>query len=167
MPLLSSCWPCIFQALVLLGVANGTPVIINKVLGNRWSWPVDKGLYLSDGQRLLGNAKTWRGLYSAVFFTTVVAILLGIEPLTGALFGALAMAGDMLTSFIKRRLMRAESSQVRGLDTVPESLFPIWLLKEPLALNYIDIALIVGLFFLIEELVSPILYKLHIRKQPY
>jgi CDP-2,3-bis-(O-geranylgeranyl)-sn-glycerol synthase len=106
-------------------------------------------------------------LCSAVFFTTVVAILFGIDPLTGALFGALTMTGDLLTSFIKRRLMRAESSRVRGLDTVPESLLPIWLLKEPLALNYIDIVLIVALFFLIEELVSPVLYKLHIRNQPY
>lgn len=167
MSLLPPCWHCIFQALVLLVIANGTPVIINKVLGNRWSWPVDKGLKLSDGQRLLGNAKTWRGLCSAVYLTTVMAILFGIEPLTGALFGALTMIGDLLASFIKRRLMRAESSRARGLDTVSESLLPIWLLKEPLALSYIDIVLIVGLFFLLEEFVSPVLYKLHIRNQPY
>ena len=167
MPLLSSCWHCIFQASVLLVIANGMPVIINKILGNRWSWPVDKGFNLNDGQRLLGNAKTWRGLCSAVYFTTVAAILFGIEPLTGVLFGTLAMTGDLLASFIKRRLMRAVSSRARGLDTVPESLLPIWLLKEPLALNFIDIILIVGLFFLIEEFVSPVLYRMHIRKQPY
>ena len=166
-PLLSSCWYCIFEALVLLGIANGTPVIINKILGNRWSCPVDNGFILNDGQRLLGNAKTWRGLCSAVFFTTVVAILIGIDPLTGVLFGALSMTGDLLASFIKRRLMRAESSRARGLDTVPESLLPIWLLKEPLALSHFDIVLIVGLFFLLEEFVSPVLYKLHIRNQPY
>ena len=167
MPLLLSCWHCIFQALVLLVIANGAPLIINKVLGNRWSWPVDKGLNLSDGQRLLGSAKTWRGLCSALYFTTVVAILFGIEPLTDALFGALAMTGDLLASFIKRRLMRAESSRARGLDTVPESLLPLCLLKDSLTLNLIDITLIVGLFFLIEEFVSPVLYRLHIRNQPY
>lgn len=167
MPLLSLCWHCIFQALALLVIANGAPVIINKILGNRWSWPVDNGLNLSDGRRLLGNAKTWRGLCSAVYFTTVAAILFGIKPSIGALFGALAMAGDLLASFSKRRLMRVESSRARGLDTVPESLLPIWLLKELLVLSYIDIILIVGLFFLIEEFVSPLLYRLHIRKQPY
>jgi CDP-diglyceride synthetase len=167
MPLLSSCWHCIFEALVLLGIANGTPVIINKILGNRWSWPVDKGLNLNDGQRLLGNAKTWRGLCSSICFTTVAAILFGIEPLTGALFGMLAMTGDLLASFIKRRLRRASSSRARGLDTVLESLLPLWLLKEPLALTHIDIVLIVGLFFLVEELVSPVLYRLNIRNQPY
>ena len=167
MLLLSLCWPCILQALALLVIANGAPVITNKGLGNQWSWPVDNGLNLRDGQRLLGNAKTWRGLCSAICLTTVASILFGIEPLNGVIFGALAMTGDLLASFVKRRLMRAESSRARGLDTVPESLLPIWLLKEPLALGYTDIILIVGLFFLIEELISPLLYRLHIRKQPY
>jgi CDP-2,3-bis-(O-geranylgeranyl)-sn-glycerol synthase len=155
------------QAIALLIAANGAPVLVNKILGKRWAWPVDNKLKLRDGHRLFGNTKTWRGLCSAIFTTTLIAILSGMEPLTGALFGALAMAGDMLASFIKRRMGRAESSRARGLDTVPESLLPIWLLKEPLALNLIDIVLIVALFFLIEELISPVLYRLHIRKRPY
>ena len=33
MSLLSLCWYCIFQALVLLIAANGAPVITGKVLG--------------------------------------------------------------------------------------------------------------------------------------
>ncbi|MDD5461104.1 MAG: CDP-archaeol synthase [Methylococcales bacterium] len=167
MPLLSTYWYCIFKILILLVIANGTPVIINKIMGSRYSWPVDKGLSLSDGQRLLGKAKTWRGVCSAVFFSTAAAVFLGVEPMTGALLGALAMVGDLLSSFIKRRLMRTESSRARGLDTVPESLLPLWLLKDSLALNPIDIMIIVGLFFLIEEFISPVLYRLHIRNQPY
>jgi CDP-diglyceride synthetase len=167
MPLLSHCWYCIFQALVLLIVANGAPVIIGKVLGNRLARPIDSGFYLSDGYRLFGKSKTWRGLFSAVFFTTTVAILFGIQPLTGVLFGMLTMTGDLLASFIKRRRGNVESSRARGLDTVPESLLPLCLLKDLLALNLIDITLIVGLFFLIEEFVSPVLYRLHIRNQPY
>jgi len=94
-------------------------------------------------------------------------ILFGLEPLTGVLFGLLAMVGDMLASFIKRRLGNAESSRARGLDTVLESLLPLWLLKESLALNLTDIALIVVLFFLCEEFISPVLYRLNIRNQPY
>ena len=167
MPLLSLCWYCIFQALVLLIAANGAPVITGKVLGNRLARPMDNGLNLSDGYRLFGNSKTWRGLFSAVFFTTAVAILFGIQPLTGVLFGTLTMTGDLLASFIKRRRGNVESSRARGLDTVPESLLPLCLLKDSLALNLIDITLIVGLFFLIEEFVSPVLYRLHIRNQPY
>ena len=167
MPSLSLCWYCIFLALLLLNVANGAPVIADKVLGSRFSRPMDNGLNLRDGYRLFGNSKTWRGLFSAVFFTTVVAILCGLEPLTGVLFGMLTMAGDLLASFIKRRLGNVESSRARGLDTVPESLLPLWLLKDSLALSFIDIILIVVLFFLIEETISPVLYRLHIRDQPY
>ena len=167
MPLLSLCWYCIFQALVLLIAANGAPVITRKVLVNRLAKPMDNGLILSDGYRLFGNSKTWRGMFSAVFLTTAVAILFGIQPLTGVFFGMLTMTGDLLASFIKRRLGNVESSRARGLDTVPESLLPLCLLKDSLALSLIDITLIVGLFFLIEEFVSPVLYRLHIRNRPY
>ena len=161
------CLYCLIQAVALLAVANGTPVLVNKVMGKRWAWPVDNELKLRDGHRLWGNTKTWRGLCAAVFFSILAAIISGLEPLTGALFGALAMVGDLLASFIKRRMGRVESSRARGFDTVPESLLPILLLKESLALSLIDIILIVALFFLIEELVSPVLYRLHIRKRPY
>jgi CDP-diglyceride synthetase len=167
MTALSLCLYCIIQAIVLLVAANGAPVLTNKTLGERWAWPVDNGLKLHDGHRLFGSTKTWRGLCSAILFTTLAAILSGIEPLIGVLFGALAMTGDLLASFIKRRMGCAESSRARGLDTVPEALLPIWLLKETLALSMIDIILITALFFLIEELISPILYRLHIRKRPY
>lgn len=161
------CLYCMIQAVALLAVANGAPVLVNKVMGKRWAWPVDNELKLCDGYGLFGNTKTWRGLCSAVFFTTLAAILSGLEPLTGALFGALSMLGDLLASFIKRRMGCVESSRARGIDTVPESLLPILLLKYPLALSLIDIILAVVLFFLIEELVSPVLYRWHIRKRPY
>ncbi|TAN70776.1 MAG: CDP-archaeol synthase [Methylobacter sp.] len=167
MTALSICLYCIIQAIALLIAANGAPVLVNKALGKRWSWPLDNGLKLPDGHRLFGDTKTWRGLCSAIFFTPIAAALSGIEPLTGVLFGTLAMTGDLLTSFIKRRMDCAESSRARGLDTVPESLLPILLLKEPLTLGLIDIILVVAFFFLIEELISPILYRLHIRKRPY
>ncbi|MDD1606957.1 MAG: CDP-archaeol synthase [Methylococcaceae bacterium] len=164
---MSLCWYCLFQALLLLLVANGAPVITNTILGKRLAKPIDNGLKLSDGYRLLGNKKTWRGLFSAVLFTTAVAILLGLPPLTGVLFGTLTMTGDLLASFVKRRRGKVESSRARGLDTVPESLLPLLFLKDSLALGFIDILLVVGLFFLCEEFISPILYKWHIRNRPY
>jgi CDP-2,3-bis-(O-geranylgeranyl)-sn-glycerol synthase len=167
MTLPSFCWLCIFQAFVLLIAANGAPVITGKLFGSRLASPIDNGLKLRDGYRLFGGTKTWRGLISAVLFTTAVAILCGLEPLTGIFFSTLTVTGDLFSSFIKRRRGNAESSRARGLDTVPESLLPLWLLKDSLALNYIGIALIVFLFFLCEEFISPVLYRLHIRDQPY
>jgi CDP-2,3-bis-(O-geranylgeranyl)-sn-glycerol synthase len=164
---MSLCWYCLFQALLLLLVANGAPVITNTLLGKRLARPIDNGLNLSDSYRLLGNKKTWRGLFSAILLTTAVAILLGLPPLTGVLFGTLTMTGDLLASFIKRRLGKLDSSRARGLDTVPESLLPLLFLKNSLALGFIDILLVCGIFFLCEEFVSPLLYKWHIRNRPY
>ncbi len=167
MTALSLCLYCIIQAIVLLVFANGAPVLVNKMLGHRWAYPVDNRLNLRDGHRLFGNTKTWRGVCAAVLFSSLAGSLIGIEYLTGALFGLLTMTGDLLASFIKRRMNRAESSRARSLDTIPESLLPIVLLKESLTLGMIDICLIVAIFFLIEEWGSPVLYRLHIRKRPY
>jgi CDP-2,3-bis-(O-geranylgeranyl)-sn-glycerol synthase len=164
---MSLCWYCLFHGLLLLLVANGAPIISNTLFGKRLARPIDNGLCLHDGHRLFGNKKTWRGLFSAVFFTTIAAILLGLAPLTGVLFGILTMTGDLLASFIKRRLGKVESSRARGFDTVPESLLPLLLLKESLALSFVDTLFIAGIFFLCEEFISPILYKLHIRNRPY
>ncbi len=157
----------IIQAIALLVVANGAPVLVNKILGKRGAWPIDNGFTLRDGQPVFGTSKTWRGLAAAILLSAVAARLIGLNLLTGALFGALAMCGDLLSSFCKRRMQRGESSRARGLDTVPESLIPTMLLKTALAVDWIDIMLIVALFFLIEEFISPLLYRLHIRKRPF
>ena len=97
----------------------------------------------------------------------MTALCLDLKPIIATLFAILAMTGDLLSSFIKRRMGKPESSQVRGLDTIPESLLPLWLLNDSLSLNAVDITVTIGLFFLCEELISPLLYKLHIRKKPY
>ncbi|PKM12562.1 MAG: CDP-archaeol synthase [Gammaproteobacteria bacterium HGW-Gammaproteobacteria-3] len=164
---LSLCPVCIMQTLMLLLAANGAPVLAGNLLKTRCAWPLDSGLRLADDRPLLGQTKTWRGLVSGVGMTAGVAALLAIDVWTGFMFGILAMGGDLLSSFIKRRLGKKSSSRARGLDTVPESLLPAWILREHLSLSVIDIAVIIGLFFLFEENLSPLLYKWHIRKRPY
>ena len=83
----------ILQGLILLAIANGSPVFAKKLLGDRCSWPIDGGLLLWDGQPFLGRSKTARGLVIAVLLTTLIAPLLRIDPLTGALAGT---GGDLL-----------------------------------------------------------------------
>lgn len=160
-------WHDIIRALILLLVANGAPVIATKLLGGRFARPVDCGFSLADGRPLFGRSKTWRGLVSSVGAAAAVSYGLGYCFVNGMLFGALTMTGDLAASFIKRRLGLVESSRARGLDTLPESLLPAVLLKAPIGLSWHDIAAVVSLFFMIEEFVSPLLYRLHIRKRPY
>ena len=48
----------VVQLMVLLGLANGTPVIAKKILGTILARPLDGGMNLADGQPLFGDSKT-------------------------------------------------------------------------------------------------------------
>ena len=164
---MSWCFTCIGVALLLLVSANGAPVLARKVFRHRYAYPVDGGLHLRDGLPLLGRSKTWRGVIGSIGCTIVVAVLLGLNAAIGSWFALLTMLGDLFASFCKRRLGKTVSSRARGFDTIPESLLPCWALSGQLGLSPLDIVVIVALFFLMEEFVSPLLYKWHIRQRPY
>ena len=77
------------------------------------------------------------------------------------------MVGDLFSSFVKRRLNFPPSSRALGLDQVPESLLPMLAGREALSLTIADIALAVGIFFVGELILSRLLYKVHLRDEPY
>jgi hypothetical protein len=155
------------HVLVLLGIANGTPIFATRLFGKRFSAPLDGALKLADGRPLFGPSKTVRGLVLSLVCTTLAALLLDFEWITGAGLAAASMLGDLLSSFIKRRLGLRAHSQAFGLDQIPESLLPLLLLREHLGLGYADIALIVAAFIVLELILSRLLYTLHIRDRPY
>lgn len=157
----------ITQVMVLLTVANGAPVVAKKILGSCLAWPLDGGVTFRDGRPLLGASKTVRGVVLALLVTTAAAPLIGLAPALGAAVAATAMAGDLLSSFVKRRLALPPSAQARGLDQIPESLFPLLACRAALSLTVADIALGVALFFAGEIIVSRLLYRAHLRDQPY
>ena len=155
------------QVLVLLGVANGTPIFAARLLGRRFGAPLDGGLKFPDGRSLFGPSKTVRGLVLSLVCTALAAALLGFEWITGAGLAAASMLGDLLSSFVKRRLGLRTHNQAFGLDQVPESLLPLLLLKEHLGLGGGDIALIVAAFIVLELVLTRLLLKLNIRNRPY
>jgi|SRR5712671_3803828 len=157
----------ILQLLILLMLANGTPVIAKKLLGDRYSYPLDGNLTFADGRPLFGHSKTIRGVVLAVLVTTAGAPLIGLGWKTGFLVGSFAMAGDLVSSFSKRRLNLPSSSRASGLDQVPESLFPLLACRYLLSLALADIAVCVVMFFVGEVVLSRLLYALHLRDRPY
>ncbi|OQK17405.1 hypothetical protein AU255_05865 [Methyloprofundus sedimenti] len=158
---------CIFDSLILLIIANGMPILSRDIFGSYCSWRVDFGCTFFDKKPLFGYSKTWRGILMSVLATSLIASIFTLNYLNGALFGLLAMFGDLIASFIKRRLGYVESSCFRVLDLLPESVLPLIILREALALGFIEIMLTVILFFAFEVLLSPLLFRLHIRKRPY
>jgi CDP-2,3-bis-(O-geranylgeranyl)-sn-glycerol synthase len=120
-----------FWIIIAVYVANASAVIVGG------GTPIDFGKTWRDGQRILGNGKTWRGLLSGTFLgmtagfgLAVAASYLsipkydylhltnfegfpGMIPILFSLcFGALL--GDIVESFFKRRL-----GKDRGDDWIP------------------------------------------------
>jgi hypothetical protein len=157
----------LMQILLLLGVANGTPIIAKKLLKDRFAAPLDAGMRFPDGYPIFGKSKTLRGLLIAIACTALVASLVGLSWTTGAVLGAASMAGDLLSSFIKRRLGLPPHAQAFGLDQIPEALLPVLLLRAQLGLSVGDIALLVVAFVAVEIVLSRVLFLLRIRDEPY
>jgi len=77
------------------------------------------------------------------------------------------MAGDAISSFLKRRLGLGPSSRATGLDQIPESLLPLLSCRSMLALTITDVVAGVALFFVSEIILSQLLYKVGIRGHPH
>ena len=157
----------IAQLIVLLTVANGTPVIAAKILGNNSALPLDGNVTLFDGKPLFGSSKTLRGVLLSILLTTACAPLIGLDWVVGSVVALTAMIGDLFSSFVKRRLGMADSSQFTGLDQIPESLLPLLVCMFLLPLTLIDVAIVTTIFFVGALVLSRILFKLNIRDRPY
>jgi len=155
------------QALILLVLANGSPIIATRIFGRTFSRPLDGNAKFVDGRPLLGASKTIRGIIVALLVTALAAPLLGLEFHIGLLIGATAMAGDLFSSFLKRRLGLPPSSRAIGLDQIPESLFPLLACHSALSLSVTDIAAGCAIFFVGELLLSRLFFRLRLRDRPY
>jgi CDP-diglyceride synthetase len=155
------------QILALLTVANGAPVIMKKIFGNFLAHPLDGGLVLADGRPLLGRSKTLRGVVLAMLTTAACAPLIGLDWTIGLLVAVTAMSGDLLSSFVKRRMKLDSGSMALGLDQVPESFLPALACRWVLPITFADILCVTALFFVGVLAVSRVLYKLEIRDRPY
>jgi CDP-diglyceride synthetase len=152
---------------LLVAVANGTPVLATRLARGACGWPVDWGARWLDGRPVFGASKTYRGLALSLVVTSVYAAAVGLTWSLGATVAAAAMAGDLISSFTKRRLGRAAGSRATGLDQVPEALLPLLVCAGRLSLTAVDVAVVVGLFAVGDVMVSRVLYRLRIRDHPY
>jgi len=83
--------------------------------------PIDSGKNFSDGRRLFGDGKTWRGLFGGIFCGIVIGIiqiyLQGVFDfqihtlLSVVLLSAGALLGDLVKSFFKRRLNKKSGEE--------------------------------------------------------
>lgn len=157
----------IVSLLILVITANSAPVLLARIMGNRLGRPIDGGARFVDGRPLLGGSKTWRGVIGAAGTCAAIAPLLGYSAWTGLCAGLLAMTGDLLSSFSKRRLGLTASAKAPLLDQVPESLLPAAVLKSTFQLGWLDVGLVIAVFIILETVFSVLFFRLGIRKHPY
>jgi CDP-archaeol synthase len=159
--------PLLVGILLLLVVANGSPVVAARLLKHRFDVPIDGGHKLPDGQPVLGSAKTLRGVVVSICSSTVVALVLGFEWSVGVIVAAGAMAGDLCSSFLKRRLRMATHAQCFGLDQIPEALLPLLLVQNRLGLSWWDTGVLLVAFVALQIGASHLLFIIGVRDRPF
>jgi CDP-archaeol synthase len=157
----------ILKILALAGLANAAPIAAKNILGSRLALPLDGGRTFGDGRPIFGPSKTVRGILASILVTTLCAPLIGLDFTVGFFAAVAAMAGDLCSSFAKRRLNLPPSSRAVGLDQIPESLLPMLACRDALSLTSADIAIGVAVFLVGELILSRILFWLHLRDRPY
>jgi len=159
-------------------IANSTPVIFGGGM------PVDLRMKFTDGARILGDGKTWRGLIAGLFLGSLTGLLeaqlcgsaviptqlcmdfaaLGIVLSTGT------MLGDLAGSFVKRRMGMRRGHPSVVLDQLSFLLFAL-LLSIPYAppglLAVDSVAFLVVLTYLLHVISNVAANRLGLKKVPW
>jgi CDP-2,3-bis-(O-geranylgeranyl)-sn-glycerol synthase len=157
----------VLELLVQIATANGVPVIAKKLLGETWARPLDGGATWLDGRPWFGPSKTTRGVALSLLATPLVAMLMGLPWQLGLLVASGTMLGDLLSSFVKRRMGLPPSSMALGLDQIPESLLPLLFSRWLVPVGWVDILAGVAIFCVAAPIVSRLFFRLGLRDQPY
>jgi CDP-2,3-bis-(O-geranylgeranyl)-sn-glycerol synthase len=147
------------ELVLLLVAANATPVILSLLFGDRWNQPVDRGILLPDGQPLLGPSKTLRGLLGSITVCALLGPLFDLSHLQGAGFGALAMLGDIASSFCKRRIGLRSGHSALLLDQLPETLLPLWIMLPLFDASALEMIVAIAGFTVIDLLFTRLLHS--------
>jgi hypothetical protein len=140
----------LYIALLLVIATNAGAWAAGHLMPSGLRVPLDGGAILADGERILGNHKTWGGLIVGTIACSFVTMLLRHSFLMGAIFGLLSLAGDCGSSFVKRRLHFPTGAEVPGLDQLPEAMVPLLVLRRPLGLSLAEAAVIAVVFLLLD-----------------
>lgn len=158
-------------------VANGTPVIVYKLLHGK-TRPIDKGIIIWDGQRLLGDGKSIEGFISGIMAGSVIGFIISLlipnlykNSLEYLLLSIGTMIGDIIGSFIKRRLKIERGEPLPIIDQtgfIIMALFLVWItVGLPQWINLELIFLILIITFVLHITTNVLAYLVGIKNKPW
>jgi len=153
-----------FPIVLFLLWVNGLPPLAAILLHRRFEQPVDGDRLFFDGRPIFGRNKTIRGVVAGLAGGAIFSPVLGVAWWVGMTAALLAMAGDLLSSFLKRRAGLRSGQNAPLLDQFFESLFPLLFLNAHLDLTLPRNIGILALFTLLVYLSSRL--WLHITERP-
>ena len=159
-------------------ISNATPVVIAKFIRNRH--PIDGGRVFIDKRPILGSSKTIEGFISGVLSGLLIGIVYAglfnnkFFILYGFTMGLGSMIGDVINSFIKRRLGLRSGEPFIPMDQLSFILVAFVLTKLlgidricGLYLTVTDLAAIVFITLILHPLTNLIAYFLGLKKEPW
>jgi predicted MPP superfamily phosphohydrolase len=136
----------VIGVLFFLFLVNGLPPIVSIIVRDRYSFPVDGGKLWFDKRPIFGSHKTIRGIAASIAGGILASPLLETAWWITAIAALLAMIGDLVSSFIKRRSALASGEEAVFLDQIFEALFPVFFLNQYLLLDLKQNVLILVIF---------------------
>ena len=161
-------------------LCNAAPLLLSSVYGKEHAHPLDMGRRFLDGRRILGDGKTVEGFLVGVicgiaFGLTGLFILsdnLALLLYKGASIGLFTMLGDIIGSFLKRRLGFRCGEHAPLLDQLTFIATCILLIKTiyPQSLICVDYSTLLVVFlatYVIHTVTNVIAFVLGIKTEPW
>jgi len=121
--------------------------------------------------RILGDGKTWEGFIIGVACGTIVGIILSffteITVFLGFIIAVSALIGDLIGSFIKRRLDLGRGGKAPLLDQLDFMIFVIVFTYVLIDYTLIMVGFMLILTYLLHRATSIIGYKMNIKREPW
>lgn len=144
----------VVKVITFLLWGNFLPPLFNIVCGERLNQPLDGGKLWLDGHPIFGPHKTFRGVLATVLGGIAVSSFFDVGWWVVGIAAFLMVSGDLLSSFIKRRLNYASGKSIVILDQLFEGLLPALFLGHYMAMTWWQILAIISLFIPIAYLAS-------------
>lgn len=147
-------------------VANASPLAISKFVPKGFRKPIDLGKNMADGNRVLGDGKTFVGFLAGVAAGTAVGLVQG-NPVLGGLLGLGAMLGDLAGSFVRRRLGTKRGEDIPVLNQLDFVAGALLLGSAAREWSLLEIAAICAVTLPLHRLTNWVAHKLGIKAEPW